>query len=130
MTLSLDVRAYDANHLQELEQALFDLVQRIEAGRGVTFDLGQRASADVAPSDPNVFAGLTAAAERLSIPSMPLASPASPDTATITVAGVPSAMLFVRNENGSHNPYEAMEIDDFLDASAIMTGWLIEQVSS
>ena len=107
----------------------FDLVKCIEMARGVTFDLGKRASADVAPSDPNVFAGLTAAADRLSIPSMPLASPASHDTATFTVAGVPSGMLFVRNENGSHNPYEAMEIDDFLETSAIMTGWLIEQVS-
>ena len=23
-------------------------------------------------------------------------------------------MLFVRNQNGSHNPHEAMEIDDFM----------------
>ena len=61
---------------------------------------------------------------------MPLASPASHDTATFTVAGVPSAMLFVRNENGSHNPYEAMEIDDFIEASAVMTGWLVEQVTN
>jgi N-carbamoyl-L-amino-acid hydrolase len=129
MTLSLDVRAYDSEHLQELEKALFDLVKRIETARGVSFDLGPRASADVAPSDPNVYEGLTVAADRLSVPSMPLASPASHDTATFTVAGVPSAMLFVRNENGSHNPYEAMEIDDFLEASAVMTGWLIEQVA-
>jgi N-carbamoyl-L-amino-acid hydrolase len=129
MTLSLDVRAYDSEHLQELEKALFDLVKRIETARGVSFDLGPRASADVAPSDPNVYEGLIMAADRLSVPSMPLASPASHDTATFTVAGVPSAMLFVRNENGSHNPYEAMEIDDFLEASAVMTGWLIEQVA-
>ena len=129
MTASLDVRAYDAAHLDELEQALFELVRRIETARGVEFDLGQRASADVAPSDPGVFAGLTASAERLSIPSQPLASPASHDTATFTVAGVPSAMLFVRNEHGSHNPYEAMEIDDFIEAAAVMTGWLVEQVT-
>ena len=65
---------------------------------------------------------------QLGIASMPLASPASHDTATFTVAGVPSAMLFVRNANGSHNPYEAMEIDDFLEAAAVMTGWLVEAV--
>lgn len=129
MTMSLDVRAYDAPHLNELEQKLFALVKRIEESRGVEFDLGHRASADVAPSDPVVFAGLTESAKRLSIPSQPLASPASHDTATFTVAGVPSAMLFVRNENGSHNPYEAMEIDDFMEAAAVMTGWLVEQVS-
>lgn len=128
MTLSLDVRAYDPAHLAELEDALFALVRRIEAARGVKIDLGTRAAADCAPSDPNVFAGLTDAAGRLGISSMPLASPASHDTATFTVSGVPSAMLFVRNENGSHNPYEAMEIDDFLEAAAVMSGWLVEQV--
>ena len=60
---------------------------------------------------------------------MPLPSPASHDAATFTVAGVPTAMLFVRNANGSHNPHEAMEIDDFLEAAAAMTGWLVEQVT-
>jgi N-carbamoyl-L-amino-acid hydrolase len=33
-------------------------------------------------------------------------------------------MLFVRNANGSHNPDEAMEIDDFLQAAAVLTRWL------
>jgi N-carbamoyl-L-amino-acid hydrolase len=33
-------------------------------------------------------------------------------------------MLFVRNANGSHNPREAMEIDDFLLGAAVLTGWV------
>jgi N-carbamoyl-L-amino-acid hydrolase len=37
------------------------------------------------------------------------------------------AMLFVRNENGSHNPDEAMDIDDLLQAVAILTLWLIAE---
>jgi N-carbamoyl-L-amino-acid hydrolase len=128
MTLSLDVRAYEAGHLADLEQALFALVARIEKERGVTFDLGARASADVAPSDAGMVAGLTQAAQDLAIATMPLPSPASHDAATFTVAGVPTAMLFVRNANGSHNPHEAMEIEDFLEAAAVMTGWLVQQV--
>ena len=27
-------------------------------------------------------------------------------------------MIFVRNENGSHNPHEKMTIEDFLDGTA------------
>jgi N-carbamoyl-L-amino-acid hydrolase len=127
MTLSLDVRAYDKGHLAGLEDAVLKLAAEIGRRRGVHFDLGPRASADVAPSDPTVVAGLRAAAEALGIATMPLASPASHDTATFTVAGVPSAMLFVRNANGSHNPREAMEIDDFLDAAAVLTHWLTAQ---
>jgi beta-ureidopropionase / N-carbamoyl-L-amino-acid hydrolase len=129
MTLSLDVRAYDRAHLAALEPETLALVGEIEARRGVRFDLGKRASADVAPSNPGLLRDLTAAAAGLGIETMPLASPASHDTATFTNAGVPSAMLFVRNANGSHNPHEAMEIDDFLDAAAILSAWLVRTVA-
>jgi N-carbamoyl-L-amino-acid hydrolase len=124
MTLSLDVRAYDRAHLADLEKQVLALVKGIEEARGVRFDLGRRASADVAPSDPKLFAALTEAASQAGSPTMPLASPASHDTATFTVAGVPSCMLFVRNQNGSHNPHEAMEIADFLDTASVLTQWL------
>ena len=124
MSLSLDVRAYDRNFLVELEQSVLALVRSIETTRTVRFDLGARTSADVAPSNPELYASLTAAAETVGTPTMPLASPASHDTATFTVAGVPSCMLFVRNANGSHNPHESMDIDDFLEATAVLTAWL------
>jgi N-carbamoyl-L-amino-acid hydrolase len=130
MTLSLDVRAYDTDHLAKLEQEFLEVCRAIEASRGVSIDLGQRASANVAPSDPRLVDGLTEAAGRLGISTMPLASPASHDAATFTAAGVPTAMLFVRNENGSHNPHEAMEIDDFLETAAVMTEWLVHEVAN
>ena len=130
LTLSLDVRAYDEAHLAELESAVSDLARDVGQRRGVRFQLGARTSADVAPSHPDVFAKLIDSAKMLGIPAMPLASPASHDTATFTVAGVPSAMLFVRNANGSHNPREAMEIDDFLQAAAVLTYWLAAEATS
>ena len=130
LTLSLDVRAYDEAHLRELEGAVHKLAREIGQRRGVHVELGTRTSADVAPSHPEVVAKLTAAAKALGIATMPLASPASHDTATFTVAGVPSAMLFVRNANGSHNPREAMEIDDFLLGAAVLTGWLAANAMS
>ena len=129
MSLSLDVRAYDEAHLRDLEAQLSALVQRIEAERGVSIDLGHRTSADVAPSDPGIVAGLTQAAAAVGVATQPLASPASHDAATFTSAGVPTAMLFVRNENGSHNPHEAMEIDDFMQAATVLSGWLVAQVT-
>ena len=128
-SLSLDVRAYDKAHLAGLEQQVLQLTRDIAARRGVRFDLGKRTAADVAPSTPHVFDALTASAKALAIPTMPLASPASHDTATFTVAGVPSCMLFVRNANGSHNPDEAMEVDDFLQAAAVLAHWLAGEVA-
>ena len=39
---------------------------------------------------------------------------ASPlDAAVFAKVGIPSGMIFVRNENGSHNADEAMSLDDF-----------------
>jgi N-carbamoyl-L-amino-acid hydrolase len=130
LTLSLDVRAYTSAHLAELEAQLFQLASDIEKKRGVRFEFGARTSAEVAPSHPELLSTLTNWAKALGIETMPLASPASHDTATFTVAGVPSAMLFVRNANGSHNPREAMEIDDFLDGVCVLTAWLAAEALS
>jgi N-carbamoyl-L-amino-acid hydrolase len=130
MSLSLDVRAYDRIHLAQLESDVMSLARQVAERRGVQIDLGSRASADVAPSDPVVVAALMEAAAKLGIPTMRLASPASHDTATFAVAGIPTAMLFVRNANGSHNPSESMEIDDFLQAVAVLTYWLAAEAGS
>jgi N-carbamoyl-L-amino-acid hydrolase len=64
--------------------------------------------------------------ERLGIPAMPLGSPASHDSAAFAAAGVPVAMLFVRNEHGSHNPREAMAIDDFMAAATVLAQWVAD----
>jgi N-carbamoyl-L-amino-acid hydrolase len=50
----------------------------------------------------------------------PIASGAGHDAAVFANAGVPSAMLFVRNDHGSHNPHEAMEIADFMLAVDVL----------
>ena len=41
-------------------------------------------------------------------------SGAGHDAAVFQQAGVPTGMIFVRNESGSHNPDEAMSMDDFM----------------
>jgi len=43
---------------------------------------------------------------------------------------VPMGMIFVRNANGSHNPHEAMEIDDFMAGATLLTTWLAKTYAS
>ncbi|UZF93382.1 Zn-dependent hydrolase [Bosea sp. NBC_00550] len=126
---SLDVRAYDSAVLERVEARMPAAVREIEARRHVIFELGARASAAVGPVDPAIVSGLEAAAARQGIATMPLGSPASHDSAAFAAAGVPIAMLFVRNEHGSHNPQEAMEIDDFLAACTILADWVAREVA-
>ena len=121
---SLDVRAYDEAVLAELEQRMHAIIAGIEVRRGVRFDLGPRASAAVGAVDPGIRAGLEQAAAAQGVATMALGSPASHDAAAFAAAGVKMGMLFIRNENGSHNPDEAMELDDFLAATRVLTQWL------
>ncbi|MBN8874682.1 MAG: Zn-dependent hydrolase [Rhodospirillales bacterium] len=126
---SLDVRAYDEAVLAELDERVSRIIAGIEQRRGVRFELGQKARAAVGPVDPTIAAALHRGAAALEIPVIELGSPASHDAAAFAASGVPVGMLFVRNENGSHNPREAMSIDDFLAGTAILTHWLAEAVA-
>lgn len=128
-SFSLDVRAYDAAVLERIEKQMLAAIADIEARRRVTFELGARASAAVGKVDPEIVAALETAAERHNIATMRLGSPASHDSAAFAEAGIPMAMLFVRNEHGSHNPVEAMEIDDFLAACTVLADWVAAEVA-
>ena len=51
-------------------------------------------------------------------PDMALAGGAGHDSAVFAAMGVPSAMIFIHNAHGSHNPDEAMALADFTSAAA------------
>lgn len=127
-SFSVDVRAYDPVVLERLESYFLAEVARIEQERGVRFELGRRASAAVGVMAPAIVSELHAAAEAAGMNVTAIGSPASHDTAAFAAAGVPSAMLFVRNRNGSHNPDEAMEIDDFMKACGLLALWVANHI--
>jgi N-carbamoyl-L-amino-acid hydrolase len=125
--MSLDVRAYAQPDLVELETAFLALVKSVEKKRGVTIDLGPRASAEVAQADPLLTQQLRDCAQALSLPYCDLPSPASHDSAAFCAAGIPFGFVFIRNPNGSHHPDEAMATEDFMLATQVLTQWLLNQ---
>jgi N-carbamoyl-L-amino-acid hydrolase len=124
---SLDVRAYDEAVLAELERQLDAIIASIEQRRGVRFHRGAKARAAVGHVDQPMKLVLETGAATLGIPVLELGSPASHDAAAFGAAGVPMGMIFIRNENGSHNPREAMAIDDFMAGTSLLTWYLSEQ---
>jgi N-carbamoyl-L-amino-acid hydrolase len=76
------------------------------------------------------LAALERCASDLRMPVLQLGSPASHDAAAFAAAGVPMGMIFVRNENGSHNPREAMTIDDFMAGATLLTQVLVQRYAS
>lgn len=125
--MSLDVRAYCQADLQELESDFLALVDEAQRQRGVSIDLGPRASAQVAQADPLLTQQLRDCAQFLSVPVCDLPSPASHDSAAFCAAGIPFGFLFIRNPNGSHHPDEAMATEDFMLATEVLTQWLLAQ---
>jgi len=57
---------------------------------------------------------------------MNLSSGAGHDCATFANEGVPTAMIFIRNDKGSHNADETMEIEDFAEATRLLVAFLKE----
>ena len=69
---------------------------------------------DPAVLDADLMRRMARLADAQQLPYMRLASGAGHDAALFANAGVPTAMIFVRNQNGSHNPFEAMRTEDFM----------------
>jgi beta-ureidopropionase / N-carbamoyl-L-amino-acid hydrolase len=101
--------------------ALFETECRlIEQERGVRFQMDRRLDTAPAIMDPAWVERFRAAIRGLGLGDEPMASGAGHDSAVFANAGVPSAMVFVRNANGSHNPHEAMDMDDFLSGAEVL----------
>jgi N-carbamoyl-L-amino-acid hydrolase len=88
--------------------------------RGVRIELGPGVRTPPAAMDPRLLAHARAICRDGGLAHEVLASGAGHDAAIFANAGVPSAMVFVRNEHGSHNPREAMDFDDFLAGAALL----------
>jgi N-carbamoyl-L-amino-acid hydrolase len=127
VTFSLDLRSVDPYLLTRLERRVEEIATEIGECRQVEIDLGPFTRAEVGKVDPAIFRSLSEGAKTLDIPVRPIESGASHDAAAFAQAGIPMGMLFVRNRDGSHNPDEKMEIRDLLEATRLLTWWLVEK---
>ncbi|WP_439599075.1 Zn-dependent hydrolase [Falsiroseomonas sp.] len=122
----LDVRSVNPRSCDLLMETLYEAVPEIEARRGVRFELGAETTSRAAPMDAAIREGLVRAADSLGVKHLAMASGAGHDAAAFAMAGIPAGMIFVRNQHGSHNPKEAMRMDDFAQACAVVTRWASE----
>ena len=117
---SLDLRSLDPKFLAEMEGRLDEIARAIAARRGVRFELGQVTKAAPGRMDTIIRNSLWQGVREKGIQAMEIASGAAHDSAAFAAAGVPTSMIFIRNANGSHNPDEAMRIEDFMVATDLL----------
>lgn len=123
---SLDVRSIEPGVLEDLERRVNSIMAEVAARRGVRFEVGPITHAAVGHVEPSILEHLARGAAALGIRAHHLPSGAAHDAAAFADAGIPSGMVFIRNANGSHNPQEWMEMDDFREATRLLTRWLAE----
>jgi N-carbamoyl-L-amino-acid hydrolase len=119
----LDVRSGEQTALDRLFTALHELVEEIAARRGVRFDLGPEQARAPVPMHRDVIEALAGAADQTGVPHRRLPSGGGHDAQSFAGAGIPAGMIFVRSQNGSHNPDEAMRMEDFDAACRVLMAW-------
>ena len=120
VTFSTDMRSLDAGVLDRFHALMEVEMAGIATRRGVCFVPDAMQRARPATCAPELVEAMKLAMLRRRIRPVVMASGAGHDAAIFAQAGVPAAMMFVRNENGSHNPDEAMEMGDFEIACEVL----------
>ena len=117
----IDIRSLSQQVMDEVADTARRTAVDIGNAYGVNFDLGIASDAPPAILDERIRAGFRAQLAR----PYEMPSGAGHDAAVFAKAGVPTGMIFVRNQKGSHNPDEAMELEDFETGMRALLGLLM-----
>ncbi len=114
LRFSFEARSQSTETLEGFHDVFLSECTGISEERGVRFVFDRRLDSAPARMDESLIARLRYILRDMDLPDEPIPSGAGHDAAVFANAGIPSAMIFVRNEHGSHNPEEAMAMDDFM----------------
>ena len=117
---SFEARSESTDTLDAFHDVLAEDCRIIGEERGVRFEFDRRIDSAPARMDADLVALLCEKAEAIGLPAERIASGAGHDAAMFANAGVPAGMIFVRNAHGSHNPQEAMDMQDFLAGADLL----------
>ena len=118
----LDIRGLSDATMVAVAAEARAAAEQISAAYRVHIDLGAASDSPPAVMDSGLRSCLMSLLDR----PFEMASGAGHDAAVFAKAGVPSAMIFVRNENGSHNPDEAMSMEDFAVGARVLLRLLMD----
>jgi len=123
---SIDYRSQSVDTMNEMRELLHQEMETVSKERKVSFDVDTEIQTLPALCDPAMVDGLVAAMSRVNLEPFIMPSGGGHDAAVFANEGIPSAMVFVRNKNGSHNPDEAMEVSDLIAGVDIIYEYLME----
>lgn len=117
---SFEVRSKSIDTLEAFYQLMRAECTAISRERQVRFEFDRRLLSNPAVMDRQLCDLLAKTCTEQGTPYEVIPSGAGHDASLFENAGIPSGMLFIRNQNGSHNPEEAMEIADFMQGVQVL----------
>lgn len=120
VAFALEYRSQDTKTLRSFGNVVEAECEQVKQRRGVSFNLGSAVYTEPARMSGKVTGMLGQHAEAAEIPFEIMPSGAGHDSAVFANAGVPSAMIFIRNDKGSHNPQESMDYPDFFSGAEVL----------
>lgn len=120
VSFSIDIRSLSRSTLERFHALLEAECAVIAADRGVKFEFDRLLICEEANVDKALFEHLMTSAKKADIPVLPIPSGAGHDSAVLANLGVPVTMIFVANQDGSHNPHEKMKLEDFLLGTEVL----------
>jgi N-carbamoyl-L-amino-acid hydrolase len=130
VSFALEYRSQDAKTLKSFGTLVQSECAQVAKKRGVTFELGPAVQTEPARMSEKATGLLQRAAQGLEVAFEMLPSGAGHDSAVFANAGIASSMIFIRNDKGSHNPNEAMDIADFQLGANVLGAALWEAANS
>lgn len=124
VTFSFEARSQNEATLDAMAALMRSECGTIERDRRVKFEFDSPVRSDSAEIPNEIIDGLRAACREEGLADEPIASGAGHDATIFANAGVPTGMLFVRNRNGSHNPKEELDLEDFLAGYGVLRRFL------
>jgi N-carbamoyl-L-amino-acid hydrolase len=121
VSFSFEARSKSNDTLEAFYQLMRAECNAISRERGVRFDFDRRLLSEPATMDTHLCDVLSKACATQGAPFEVMPSGAGHDASLFANAGIPSGMLFIRNQHGSHNPHEAMEMDDFMLGTQVLS---------
>lgn len=120
VTFSVDIRSLSADTVKRFHDLMQKYGEEVVSERGVKIEYDPALVTAPSGVDAALSDRLETSAKAEGIPCMRLASGAGHDSAVLGNNGIPVAMIFVANQLGSHNPHEAMKMEDFMQGTDIL----------
>ncbi len=128
VSFCLEIRSQSVDALEAFYHLMRTECTNIEKSRGVTFDFDRKLYTAPARISETWVNRLKDKSVEIGYPAETIPSGAGHDAAVFANFGIPTAMIFVRNDHGSHNPDETMELVDFLAGTDLLYHTLKESV--